>query len=666
MRKFAPFLFVFCSYIAGAQKPFIRDFSLSETNTGVKINAMAQDATGYIWLATDAGLLRFNGHSFIKILDSMHKPATAVAVSGPDVWTAYGNGQIGQVVNLSVSADNIINGPSSTVTSLTSGGAGLLFATTEEQGVFAIMDKVGINLNASNGLSDNFTYGVSQVSNERLLVGSDVGINDVSFSNKPTVDICTTRQGLPDNIVTVIRPVPNTPFCLIGTQQGGVVIYDRDKKTIKTKPAPVGAWIYGQVNDILPMSRSRAWVATEDGYLIELGLTNDSISSLQAYQYEGRNFKKLLCDKAGNIWCGTSQGLSLFTGEYVSGVPLGGPYSLSGVTAMLWDDNAILVALRQSLYKVFLKDSSALLVPVFKARAPITSLFKDTAGRIWVGTLGDGLYYGKIGSGLVKATGMIEPAADASILNITGTKNSLWVAGLKGVEELSYPVDGKLTALRHHGKKSGIGSDYVYQIFADHNDNVWMATDGAGICMYNGSEYQHWNNAFGQNSKVAYSIAEDIFGDIWAGTMYKDLYHFHNDKWENLRLPETQYPDINISSVAANATGQVISVYQRCIDVWYPGSHYFRHFNSALGIGIDSTSNVLNCIAKDASGNVYVPYQHGILVFRNQPEPFDIRPSVHINYPSIFSRPVSNEKHRFDHDENYIGFTFDGVGYANY
>jgi len=195
---------------------------------------------------------------------------------------------------------------------------------------------------------------------------------------------------------------------------------------------------------------------------------------------------------------------------------------------------------------------------------------------------------------------------------------------------------------------------------------MWMATDGAGVCMYDGAEYHHWNSSFGQGSKVAYSITEDVFGDMWAATMNKDLFHFHNNKWENLRLPETQYPDINISTVVANEAGQVISVYQRCIDEWYPASQYFRHFNSALGIGIDSTSNALNCVAKDGEGDIYLPYQHGIAKFRNQSEQYDIRPSVHITNPTVYSKPVLNDKHEFDYDENYIGFTFDGISYANH
>ncbi len=356
----------------------------------------------------------------------------------------------------------------------------------------------------------------------------------------------------------------------------------------------------------------------------------------------------------------------MMTGEYLSFIRLGAPFSLQEATAMIWNNDILSIALEKELYHVSLKDSIPHLEHTYTARAKITSLYNDKYGRLWVGTLGDGLYYQENKSPFVKVTDIEDINNDGNILTITGSGNTLWVAGLKGVEELSLPVTGKVTLLKHHGKNTGIGSDYVYQLYPDHSGNMWMATDGAGICMYDGKTYHHWDSAFGANSKVAYSVAEDMFGDIWAGTMYKDLFRYHNDKWENLRRQETQFTDINISTVMANATGQVISVYQKCIDEWYPKSHYFRHFNSALGIGIDSTSNVLNCAAKDKYGAIFVPFQQGVLVFRNQQGTYDIRPNVHIANPTVFSKPVLPGKQRFDYDENYLGFTFDGIGYVNH
>ncbi len=666
MRLFVLFLLVLFTDVLWAQQPFTRDFSLTETNAGVKVNALAQDANGYIWLGTDLGLIRFNGRGFVKIQDSIHKPVTAVAVAGSNVWAGYNNGKISAVENLYAKELVLKNAPSSSITSLISIGLNVLLAGTEEQGVFAIVNNIGVPVNVSMGLSDDFIYDLSFAGHGRLLAASDMGINDISLeNNKISIAICNTRQGLADNIVSVVKAIPNSHLCWVGTQEGGITIYDKESKKIIPVSEQTGKWKYGQVNDILAVSDFHAWVATENGYLLEITRKESGYIEVKPYYYPGKSFKKLLPDKTGNIWCGTNLGLTLMTGEYLANIKLDKPYSLYDATAMIWDESLV-IALKQDMYRVLLKDSMPGIMKLFSAKGAISSLYSDRGGRLWVGTLGDGLYYEKSAGSFIKVTGIAELDNNSSILNVSGTNDRIWISGLKGVEELSLPVDGKISLIKHHGKKTGIGSDYVYQLYPDHKGNIWMATDGAGVCMYDGREYHHWNSSFEQNSKVAYSITEDVSGDIWAATMFKDLYHFHENKWQNLRLPETQYPDINISAVMANGTGQVISVYQRCIDAWYPGSGYFRHLNSAMGVGIDSTSNVLNCITKDGTGNIYIPYQRGIIMFRNQAEQFDIRPFVHIVHPTMYSKPVLNNRHKFDYDENYIGFVFDGIGFVNH
>ncbi len=665
MRFSLTVVFIACACFAKAQKPFTRDFPLSETNSPVKVNALQQGGIGYIWLGTDDGVFRYNGAGFVRMQDSIHQPVTALAINGQTVWVGYANGKLGIVSGNSVIQVAVSSGPSSSITSLYAGGNGVLIAGTEEQGLFVIINNVAVPFNVSNGLSDDFIYDFT-ISGNRLLAATDEGINDVSIvGKKAVVEKYTTRDGLPDNIVSAISKIPGTNLFLVGTQEKGLVIYDAGRKTINPILSGDDEWIYGQVNDILPVADYRAWVATESGYMIEIKMNNGT-AEIHPFQFPGKSLTKLLLDRVGNIWCGTNKGLMMATAEYIADIRLNEPYSLYDATAMVWDNNSLLVALKRDLYQVHFKDTLPYMEHIFSANANITSLFIDKEDRLWIGTFGDGLYYEQNDNAAIKLEGIDELGEDASILSISGTRDKIWLAGLKGVEELGYPVDGKISDVKHHGKKTGIGSDYVYQLFPDSRGNMWMATDGAGVCMYDGAKYHQWDSSFAAGGKVVYSITEDKVGDVWAATMQRDLYRYHNGKWDNLRLPETQYPDVNISAVMANATGQVISVYQRCIDEWYPKSKYFRHYNSALGIGIDSTSNALNCLAKDDKGNIYLPYQHGIIVFKNKTAEFDITPAVHIIHPTVYSKAVSATRHQFSYDENYVGFFFDGISYTNH
>ena len=69
--------------------PFSKDYTLSESNTSNKINAIVQDDIGNIWLGTDIGLYTFNGQVFTKIEDSIYKAVTALATKQNRVVAGY-------------------------------------------------------------------------------------------------------------------------------------------------------------------------------------------------------------------------------------------------------------------------------------------------------------------------------------------------------------------------------------------------------------------------------------------------------------------------------------------------------------------------------------------------------------------------------------------------
>ncbi len=253
-----------------------------------------------------------------------------------------------------------------------------------------------------------------------------------------------------------------------------------------------------------------------------------------------------------------------------------------------------------------------------------------------------------------------------SILSITGTRSALWIAGLNGVRELSYPDDEEGIRVRHiHNKNTGIGSDYIYQLYADSKGRVWMATDGAGVCMYDGLHYYSWENFKTPGDDVVYSITEDAAGDIWAGTLKKHIFQYSRGLWTNRKQTQGAENNAGLSALLANATGQVLAVFQNRLDLWYPANKAYRQFSNFSGMDIDSTSDVLNCIARDTAGNMYLPFEHGILMVKNEEAGCDIRPGVHIVRITNNSKDILPAQNHFRPDENFISFYFDGISFTN-
>jgi hypothetical protein len=189
-----------------------------------------------------------------------------------------------------------------------------------------------------------------------------------------------------------------------------------------------------------------------------------------------------------------------------------------------------------------------------------------------------------------------------------------------------------------------------------------MATDGAGVALYDGHTFRRWDGEMGV--KVAYAITEDASGDIWVATLEKGLYCYHAGAWKRYGRDEG-LQETAITSLAATNSGMIIAVNRQGIDQWYPASGLFRHYNRRLGIDLDSTSQVLNCIARDAAGNVYVPFEHGIIKLKNEAAYFNIRPIVRISQVALFMAPIQVGQRDFASNENYLSFFFDGLNYSN-
>lgn len=661
MKYVCLLLMMFWSSASSAQRPFAKQVWLNESRMPVKVNDLCYDARGYMWLATDQGLYRFNGRHFTLIRDSIGQPVTALSTQSNGLYVGYKSGKIGIVNGNEVVPYYVTNtAPSSAITSIHA-SASFLFVTTEDEGLFLILNHAGLQLTTEHGLADNFLYN-ALISDTTLLLATDRGINHIRWNgNKPVVDVVSSTQGLPDNIVRVLELVPGSKKCLVGTQEGGLALFDPGKNTVR-RFRMATPWAWGQINDILPLSTHEAWVVTE-GYLLH-GLVFDDSLEVIPYVFDDIKLIKLAQDKAGNIWCATNKGLLMTTAQYAYNLELTEGFDLKQVTSIAAGEKGVLWFTQNNvLYKWNTPDKSAPKA-VVKLPASITCIYADASEDLWIGTFGKGLFLYR--SGRLTPVRNVASLAEGHVLSVTGVHDHLWVSSLNGVEEALVRKEEKdvLQVLRHHNKLSGTGSDYVYQLYPDSKGRVWMATDGGGVCMFDGRQYYRWNDSSGLKSDVIYCIGEDASGIIWAGTLSQGVLRFVNGRWEQFTV-EHGLQDMNVYALAGTGSGEMIIVNEDGIDQFYPHSKQFRHFNQRLGVEIDSILSIPNCIAKDKQGTVYVPYKHGFVVFPSSSQTLDILPSVTISSVSLFNKPVSVERNKFAHHENHISIRYDGINFSN-
>lgn len=537
MRHHLVYIFALCLLVitrASAQAPFTRDIWLNDANTPVKINCLEKDGTGFIWLGTDEGLYKYNGRIFTPVATIAGVSVTALAADSNRLIIGFEDGRLGLFENEHFTEYRLKGSlPVESISSIRVIKGNTFLAATVGSGLYAVCNGLCRQYNVSSGLSDDYLYTLAACKANTLLVATDQGINEV-FKDRDTFRIThyTTANGLPDNIVRVIRPMKNKSLNWIGTHQGGIAFYCSKSRKVWT-PFAENSWQWGQVNDILPIDTTRAWICTEEGYLVDARIDNQGQLSYRAHKYPQKLYR-LLMDKTGNIWCATNSGVKQVLAEYISDIRLPAPYQLSDITAIACDnDTELWLAEKERLYKLSLRDDQHRLNLVYKFKAPVTQLYCQQDGVVWAGTFGDGLWYSKDHRRFEKVTN-IQPLNGESILDVGGKADKLWVAGLNGVEEMKIETPGRLKLMKVHNKSTGTGSDYIYKIFTDSRDNIWMATDGAGVCrLSKNGQYTLWDSTAGMAGNVAYNIAEDAEGNIWASTFDKGLLMYDGRRGRN-------------------------------------------------------------------------------------------------------------------------------------
>lgn len=653
------------SSTATAYEPLSKDVWLNETNVAVKVNCLVRDEYNYLWLGTDEGLFCYNGRAFSQVKTGIDIPVTAISISGNKKIVGFGDGTIGVWDGTSFRLKKMYGqAPAETISSILVVTGNVLIVSTLGQGIFVVHDNYCKRYSMSDGLTDDYVYTMVSPAPHVLLAATDQGINEISLKNgKVSIKHYTTSGGLPDNIVRVIRPMKSKHWSWLGTHQGGVSLYCSKTRQTWT-PAIDTAWHWGQVNDILPIGDDMAWVCTQNGYLLKMRLLDEETLKVDAIHYPRQRIYKLLMDGTGNIWCATSTGLKMIAAAYISAMHLPPPYSLQDITAMTCDgDTELWLALREKLYSIQLTEAIPRLQLRYVSSTPITHLYCDKKDVLWVGTFGDGLWVSSDHKKFKKITG-IAPLERESVLDISGIGNRLWISGINGVEELQTHEDNRVTLIKLHNKNTGIGSDYVYKIYHDGKNNTWMATDGAGICKYNNDKYTSWDSTSGMVSNVAYNITEDASGHIWASTFNKGLLVYNGSTWENLDN-DNGLQSLRISAITPAGNGSVLIVHAKGIEEWQSHSRMFRHFDRRLGLGIDSVSATLNLTAVDTAGNVYIPFQGGLIRYGKYEYPVNIIPSVKITSLNTFFRETHLERQHFDYSENHITFKYDGINFAN-
>jgi signal transduction histidine kinase/ligand-binding sensor domain-containing protein/DNA-binding response OmpR family regulator len=483
------------------------------------VTSLLQDSQGYLWLATESGLNRYDGQSIREYrrkrgddygLASDYIWAIAEDAGG-DLWLATIGGGVARWDRSTDRFQQFRHDPadphslaSDAARTLLIDAQGRIWVGTEQHGLDVLDPQTGRARHYRHregdprSLAADAVFALYADHAGRIWVGTDRGLSRYEPATDDFVTYGAANSALSDSRILAIRE-DHAGILWIGTFGGGLNRLDPETGRVthfRHDPARPGSLSHDRVRAILEDDALRLWVATSDGLnlfdrasgrFVRYGRDADNPQSLR-----DTDIMSLYQDRGGVLWVGTRTG-----------------------GASHWNPKSWLLGHYRS--------------ELLRHRT-VTSFADDGAGKVWVGTY-EGLIeidartkqervLGRADGSAVG--GLADDRVMALLLDRTG---ALWVGTMAGGLDRVDPARGTMRSYRHTADDAGtLPANGVMTLYEDRLGDLWVGTFGGGLARIDAAggrvtRYAHGTDGNALSHGRASAIVEDTRGNLWIGTI---------------------------------------------------------------------------------------------------------------------------------------------------
>jgi signal transduction histidine kinase/ligand-binding sensor domain-containing protein/CheY-like chemotaxis protein len=481
------------------------------------VMATLQDSQGFVWLGTEDGLVRFDGHEVHRYGYSQSSKTglagnfvnAIVEDARGDLWiglkgagVAHWNRSTDTFTSYRHDAANPMSLSSDAVRTLLVDAAGRIWIGTLNSGLNVLDPHSGHiahlgHTTAPVSLMDDAVLTFMQEHGGIVWVGTKRGIDRLTFDGTRFQRPATAagESALDGKLVTqLLGDQLNSVW--VGTEDAGLYQIDSAGHAANfSHNASASSIASNDVRAVLQDRAGHVWVGTEEG----LDLLDRKTHEFRHFRHDRANpdslsdsaIMSLYEDESGLLWIGTKSG----------GVDRFNPHSWElGANRPAWLDGKL-----------------------------VTSFADAADGGVWVGSRGGGLRHIDHHSGealdvdaLLKSSNVL---GDRRIMSLRlDAHGTLWVGTMTdGIKRLS--AEGKVTAVPvARGDAHSLSAPGIMTIFEARNGLLWIGTHGGGANILDPATGLIRQLPYGANivgavsSENVMSFTEDALGNMWIGT----------------------------------------------------------------------------------------------------------------------------------------------------
>lgn len=430
-----------------------RHFTVREGLVQSQVSGITQDANGYVWVATQGGLCRFDGQAFRRFTRVDGLPdnvVNAVAANQSDVWIATDLAAVAHWDGASITTHlDIPQSEGQQLSGVLALDNGTILVSSN-RGLMAYRDGDWTRLH------DQAVHGLTEGAGGRALAIGDTLLSiDQGLVPSPLME--------PEEDRHLIAAAENSDSTWMGFRPHELALIQDGAVRWMTPD------IDGQIITLLAdESGTGLWIGTDQG--LWRRHENGVYEEISVWPNQQRlEVSALLKDREDNLWVGT-WGSGLFQ------VP-------------------------PSPWTLFTKETG---FPAYSAWA----FSEGQDGCIWMATTNAGVV-SWCGDHWGPTLGLEEGLPSETVFTLAHDgEGSLWIGTVEGVCRKT------ASDLRCWDTDDGLEDDFVRHLIPRKSGGMWMATD-LGLGMWDGAHWNFWGPEQGLPGQMVRSIAEDSTGRLW-------------------------------------------------------------------------------------------------------------------------------------------------------
>ena len=613
--------------------------------SSLQFESIFEDSQGFIWLGNKASIHRFDGLQWDSFLLDDSLEANVISITerrNGELWLGLENGDIYVFKNETSQKFEPKEGtPKKAIKSLFFDKDDRLWIISYGEGLYYYHHNTLFNIDVEDGLPSNDLYAGVLDYQGYVWCASDRGVARIGIQNtKNLVQISTVTDQLPDQICTHLEILGNKRLW-VGMYNGAVAEIDISSNKLSQLYHPS----QHQIEKILPTNQA-SWILDKAGILWKVNSTSSVKLEFPL------SIKDIFIDSFQRLWLIDKDNKIHSAPTYIS-LLSNGPESIQSISSD--GDNYIWVGSPNGLYKYNISSNSWELISS-TASLNISSLYYDLYGRLWIGTLGEGLWKFDSETNTLIQVLLKDNSSKVPILSISGNKQDLWIATFGGAFRCSFDNSGKIIHESHFQEADQLGINYIYQSKTDQEGKTLLATDGHGLGIWKNNNL-HIDQTLNGSSLL--SISTDPKKAIW---MLNDegnvLYRTHTSL--DTLLPAFDQPALAIQALS---TQRALIIYEHAL--------YLLNRKKKLLLPLLEKSQhtgfgkQLNAIHLNKQKQLFLASEKGLVILETRGIPTELSPRIRIKDIQINLGQRSLLQETYESDENHLNFEYAGLWYQN-